>query len=169
MVPELGVYATWVLGKIFSGQRGHVIWENKFLREKFVSYVYVYLWCRHYAANLWKDTCHCTDSCGKYSCRPLLGKWDPRQGLVIFCDVLFIEVSGLSMDQDGGWRPRGLGHMEKFKSYHYSNDRRPLQRECRVQAERREPGLDKYSGAGLPGSTSSPMHCTVTLMWTLRL
>ena len=54
--------------------------------------------------------------------------------------------------------------MEKFKSYHYFNDRRPLQLECGVQAERGEPGLDKYSGAGLPGSTSSPMHCTVTLM-----
>ena len=64
-----------------------------------------------------------------------------------FCDVLFIEVSG-----EGAWIKTeaddpGSGYMEKFKSYHYSNDRRPLQLECGVQAERREPGLAKYSGA----------------------
>ena len=50
------------------------------------------------------------------------------------------------MDQTEAEDP-GSGHVEKFKSYHYSNDRRPLQIECGVQAERREPGLAKYSGA----------------------
>ena len=64
-----------------------------------------------------------------------------------FCDVfIYRGFRQESMDQTEAGDP-GRGHVEKFKSYHYSNDRRPLQLECGVQAERREPGIAKYSGA----------------------
>ena len=49
------------------------------------------------------------------------------------------------MDQDGGWQTGDWLYGE-YKSYHYSNDRRPLQLECAVQADRREPGLQVKRG-----------------------
>ena len=54
---------------------------------------------------------------------------------------------------DTGWTQGGhrvvtvdRGWCGEYKSYHYSNDRRPLQLEGAVQAERREQGLQVQQG-----------------------
>ena len=78
------------------------------------------------------------------------------------------------MDQTEAGDP-GSGHVEKFKSYHYSHDRRPLQLECGVQAERREPGIAKYSGLSclevrprpciVPSLSCEPYDCKDIIKW----